>query len=62
MESLGPKIRRQRRRLGLTLDELARGTSVSKPYLSLIETGRVPPPSEGKLRRIEGRSALPPAS
>ena len=54
LEALGPKIRRQRRRLGLTLDELAGRTSISKPYLSLIETGRVPnPPSDEKLRRLE---------
>ena len=54
MEALGPKIRRQRRRLGLTLDELAGRTGISKPYLSLIETGRVPnPPSDEKLRRLE---------
>jgi SOS-response transcriptional repressor LexA len=53
-EPLGPKIRRQRRRLGLTLDELAGRTGISKPYLSLIETGRVPnPPSDEKLRRLE---------
>src|SRR6476661_7430839 len=54
MEALGPKIRRQRRRLGLTLDELAGRTGISKPYLSLIETGRVAnPPSDEKLRRLE---------
>jgi repressor LexA len=54
MEALGPKIRRQRRRLGLTLDDLAAKTSISKPYLSLIETGRVAnPPSDEKLRRLE---------
>src|SRR6185312_15551160 len=54
MEPLGPKIRRQRRRLGLTLDELAARTGISKPYLSLIETERVPnPPSDEKLRRLE---------
>ena len=54
VEPLGPKIRRQRRRLGLTLDELAGRTGISKPYLSLIETGRVPnPPSDEKLRRLE---------
>src|SRR5436305_10370125 len=54
MEALGPKIRKQRRRLGLTLDELAGRTSISKPYLSLIETGRVTnPPSDEKLRRLE---------
>src|SRR5688572_8316783 len=54
METLGAKLRRQRRRLGLTLDELAGRTSISKPYLSLIETGRVPnPASDEKLRRLE---------
>src|SRR5215203_7471503 len=54
MEALGPKLRRQRRRLGYTLDELATRTGISKPYLSLIETGRVPnPPSDEKLRRLE---------
>src|SRR5947209_3261051 len=54
MEPLGAKIRRQRRRLGLTLDELSGKTGISKPYLSLIETGRVPnPPSDEKLRRLE---------
>src|SRR5437879_12934097 len=54
MDSMGTKIRRQRRRLGLTLDELAGRTRISKPYLSLIETGRVPnPPSDEKLRRLE---------
>ena len=43
MEPLGTKIRRKRKELGLTLDELAGRTQVSKPYLSLIETGRVTP-------------------
>ena len=53
-EALGPKLRRQRRRLGLTLDDLAVRVSISKPYLSLIETGRVPnPPSDEKLSRLE---------
>lgn len=54
VETLGAKLRKQRRRLGLTLDELAGRTGISKPYLSLIETGRVPnPPSDEKLRRLE---------
>lgn len=60
MESLGTKLRRQRRRLGLTLDELAGRTQISKPYLSLIETGRVPnPPSDEKLRRLEQTLGFP---
>src|SRR5436190_16713409 len=54
MSTMGQQLRRQRRRLGLTLDELAGRVSISKPYLSLIETGRVPnPPSDEKLRRLE---------
>ena len=60
IESMGPKIRKHRRRLGLTLDELAGRTSISKPYLSLIETGRVPnPPSDEKLRRLEQTLGFP---
>jgi repressor LexA len=60
METLGTKLRRQRRRLGLTLDELAARTAISKPYLSLIETGRVPnPPSDEKLRRLEQTLGFP---
>jgi repressor LexA len=54
MEMMGVKLRRKRLRLGLTLDELAGKTGISKPYLSLIETGRVMnPPSDEKLRRLE---------
>ncbi|HEX4055687.1 MAG TPA: XRE family transcriptional regulator [Tepidisphaeraceae bacterium] len=54
MEPLGDKIRKQRRRLGLTLDELSGRAGISKPYLSLIETGRVAnPPSDEKLQRLE---------
>src|SRR4051812_34823081 len=54
MDTLGVKLRRQRRRMGFTLDELAVKTGISKPYHSLIETGRVPnPPSDEKLRRLE---------
>jgi phage repressor protein C with HTH and peptisase S24 domain len=60
VEAIGPKLRRQRRRLGLTLDELAGRTGISKPYLSLIETGRVPnPPSDEKLRRLEQSLGFP---
>ena len=54
MDTMGAKIRRQRRRLGLTLDDLAAKTGISKPYLSLIETGRVNnPPSDEKLHKLE---------
>ena len=54
METLGSKLRKRRTKLALTLDDLADRTSISKPYLSLIETGRVTnPPSDAKLRRLE---------
>lgn len=54
MEPLGNRIRLKRKELGLTLDELAGRTQISKPYLSLIETGRVSnPPSDEKLRKLE---------
>jgi len=53
-EPMGPKIRRQRLRLALTQDELAGRAGMSKPYLSLIETGRLAnPPSDQKLRNLE---------
>jgi len=53
-DAMGVQIRRQRRRLGLTLDDLSRRAEISKPYLSLIETGRINnPPSDEKLGRIE---------
>jgi len=58
---MGKKLRRQRVRLALTLDDLAARTGISKPYLSLIETGRVPnPPSDEKLRRLEGALQFTP--
>ena len=62
MEPLGDKIRRKRKALGLTLDELAGRTQISKPYLSLIETGRVAnPPSDEKLRRLEHALGFAPS-
>jgi SOS-response transcriptional repressor LexA len=61
MDPLGAKLRRQRRRLGLTLDQLAARVDVSKPYLSLIENGRVTnPPSDEKLRQLEQALAFSP--
>ena len=60
LEPMGVRVRRQRRRLGLTLDELAGRAGMSKPYLSLIETGRVGnPPSDEKLRRLEQALTFP---
>jgi len=54
MEALGAQIRKTRQKLGRTLDDVARDTGISKPYLSLIETGRVlNPPSDEKLAKLE---------
>lgn len=39
--------------LHLTLDEVAAFTGFSKPYLSTIETGRVKPPSDRLLSKLE---------
>jgi repressor LexA len=61
MESVGSKLRRKRLALGLTQDELAGRTGISKPYLSLIETGRTAnPPADDKLRRLEMALGFPP--
>ena len=53
LAAFGDWFRRQRKSLGITLDELMAKTGISKPYLSNIETGRIPgAASEEKLRRI----------
>ncbi|MFN4242279.1 MAG: LexA family transcriptional regulator [Tepidisphaerales bacterium] len=63
MESLGAHLRRQRRRLGLSLDDVRRLTGISKPYLSLVETGKTrSPPSDEKLRKLEEVLRFPPGS
>src|SRR5712671_4198031 len=60
MEPLGGKLRKHRRRLGLTLDELAGRTGISKPYLSLIENGQVSnPPSDEKIGKLEQALGFP---
>jgi len=51
--SLGQIIRNKREKLGFTLDEVAAATSFSKPYLSTIETGRVKPPGDELLKKLE---------
>ncbi len=59
--SLGTIIRERRRRLGLTLEEVGRLATISKPYLSLIETLRVQnPPSFSMLTRLEVTLRWPP--
>ena len=52
--SLGQIIRKRREELKMTLDEVSRRSSYSKPYLSTIETGRVKnPPADELLRKLE---------
>jgi len=51
--SLGQIVRKKREQLHLTLDEVAAFTGFSKPYLSTIETGRVKPPSDKLLAKLE---------
>ena len=55
----GPRIRELRSRRGLVLEDLARKTGLSKPYISQIETGKASP-SLGAMERIaqEGRGVL----
>lgn len=61
--ALGIMIRKHRRRAALTLGDLSHRTGISKPYLSLIETGRNPhPPSDEKLLKIEQAVTLPTGS
>ena len=52
--SLGQTIRRQRKELGLTQEQVATKARISKPYLSNIETDKVKnPPTDEVLRRVE---------
>lgn len=64
---LGETLRAIRRSRGLTLDELAerlraRGESCSKSYLSELETGRRPVPSDDFLRAAEASLCIAPNS
>lgn len=61
MEWIGTRIRRQRRRLGMSLEQLSVRAAISKPYLSLIETGRTRnPPSDAKLMSLGRALELAP--
>ena len=54
LAEMGRRIRLQRQKMSMTLDDLAAATGISKPYLSNIETARlVGPPSSEKLAHIE---------
>lgn len=51
--SFGRHLRRLRHEQGMTLDNLARASGISKAYLSQIETGQVDPPRDDKVRSLE---------
>lgn len=60
MDPLGTQLRRQRRKLALSLDDVAKLTGISKPYLSLVETNKTKsPPSDEKLKRLEETLQFP---
>ena len=48
----GPKLRELRTGAGLTLRELAEKVNVNFTYLSKIENGALPPPSEKVIRQL----------
>jgi HTH-type transcriptional regulator, competence development regulator len=50
--SFGPMLRALRQQRGIGLRQLAARVHISPPYLSNIETGKFPPPSDEKLRLI----------
>lgn len=51
MENLGQKIREERRKRNLTLEQLSQGTKLSKSFLSQIERG-LAQPSVSSLKKI----------
>lgn len=52
LEHIGPRIRRERKRGELTLDELSARASVSTSYLSRLERGEIESPGFEELKRI----------
>jgi HTH-type transcriptional regulator, competence development regulator len=50
--AFGPMLRALRQQKGIGLRQLAARVRISPPYLSNIETGKFPPPSDEKLRLI----------
>lgn len=57
---LGDKIRTERKRLGLTLDQLAEATGSSKSYIWELENRPVVRPSAEKIARIATELGLTP--
>ena len=52
-QSFGRRLRQLRNQHCMTLDALATESDISKTYLSQIENGRVDPPRDEKIRRLE---------
>lgn len=52
MSKLGEKIKERRKKLGWSLDELAKKSNISKAYLSQLETGESERPSAKILYNI----------
>lgn len=50
----GPYVRERRKAKGLSLRELATAASIDFTYLSKVETGKFPPPSEEVIARLAG--------
>ena len=50
--AFGPMLRALRQQKGIGLRQLAARVGISPPYLSNIETGKFPPPSDEKVRMI----------
>lgn len=48
----GARIRRLRVEAGITVTDLANDADMSITYLSKVERGELPPPSEDKIRRL----------
>lgn len=61
-ERLGQAVRARRQEQRLSLDALAARVGCSKSYLSEIETGRVGPPGEAIVRRLEETLAFEPGA
>jgi phage repressor protein C with HTH and peptisase S24 domain/DNA-binding XRE family transcriptional regulator len=61
-QEFGTRLRQLRQERDMTLDTLAAESDISKAYLSQIETGRVDPPRDEKIRRLEEVFGLRPGT
>lgn len=58
MSTLGEKILKLRKKLGMTREQLCRGSDISTSYLSQIESGKVTP-SHRKIKAISYSLGVP---